>query len=94
MNQLNDPLWLVVSALAVYRLTRLITDDLITEPLRKAIEHLGEPWATGIECAWCVSVWVCAGSVAMWLLIPALWHVLAVVLALSAVAGLITEHTN
>lgn len=90
---INDPVWLVVSALAVYRLTHLITDDLIAEPLREAVANHGEPWSTGIECAWCVSMWVAAGSVGLWLLVPSLWHGAAVVLALSAITGLLAEHS-
>lgn len=43
---------LLVDGLATYRLTRLITEDTITEGLR---EHLPSyPW----HCHWCMSIWV------------------------------------
>ena len=47
-------LWLLVNALAVYRITRLTTDDIISEPLRARVTRLGEPWASGVECPWCL----------------------------------------
>ncbi|MCM6774996.1 DUF1360 domain-containing protein [Nocardia sp. CDC159] len=52
---------LIAWILAVARLTRLVTRDKITEPIRAAlIQRLG----TGsqltylVHCAWCTSVWV------------------------------------
>jgi hypothetical protein len=55
-------LWLLVNALATYRITRLITDDLIADPLRARVTRLGEPWASAIECPWCMSFWVLLGG--------------------------------
>lgn len=53
-------------ALAVARLTGLITQDLITEPVRDAVigrlpaNQVGEHLEDLITCPWCVSIWVAA----------------------------------
>jgi hypothetical protein len=85
-------LWLLVNALASYRLTRLITDDLITEPVRARVRRFREPWASGIECPWCVGFWVSCGVVAVSSWLPELWAPAATVLAFSAVAGWLSSH--
>lgn len=85
-------LWLLVNALAVYRITRLITDDLIADGLRSRVTRLGEPWASGIECPWCVSFWIaCVVVVVAWTL-PQVWAPWAVIFAFSAVAGFLASH--
>jgi hypothetical protein len=53
---------LVVGALATYRLTKLVNDDYITQPLRdKVVKHFGEPDESKItylvHCPWCVSIY-------------------------------------
>lgn len=86
---------LVIDALAVHRLTCLVVDDVILDGPRDAVgrwaETNGHPkvdyW---LGCHWCVSMWVAAGVVAVartrW------WRTaVAPALALSAVAGLISE---
>ncbi len=85
-------LYLLVDALATYRITRLITDDLITEPIRAAVTRLGEPWASGIECPWCVGFWVSCAVVAVSWAFPNQWAPIATVFALSAVAGFLASH--
>jgi hypothetical protein len=84
-------LWLLVNGLATYRLTHLITDDLITEPLRARVIRLGEPWATGIECPWCVSFWVATGVVVLSVSAVDLWAPIATIFTFSAVAGLLAN---
>jgi hypothetical protein len=90
------PTWLVavLTVLAVYRLSRLVTGDYITRPFRTWVnERYGENRLSYfVTCDWCVSFWVAAlvAPVAVW------WGdnraVLAVLLGLtaSAVAGLVT----
>jgi hypothetical protein len=97
MTTMLDPwIWLVY-ALAVARVTGLVTVDTVTEPIRDWIVvrlddaegSLGARLAYLITCPWCASVWI--GAVAApivynwgsspWLLVPAL------ALALSFVAG-------
>lgn len=47
----------VLAVLACYRLTRLVTTDTITEPLRELVQHRGRVGYL-VGCDWCVSVWV------------------------------------
>jgi hypothetical protein len=91
------PAWLLVvlTLLAVYRLSRLVTGDYITRPMRTWVnEHYGENRLSYfVTCDWCVSFWLGAllAPVVVW------WGdnrvVLAALLALaaSAVAGLLAE---
>ena len=91
-------LQLLVYALAVARLTGLITADTITEPVRDRITlwlddspgSVGEWFSALITCPWCASVWVAfIASPLIWfwgespfMLIP------AVALAFSQIAGM------
>lgn len=85
-------LWLLVDALAVYRLSRLVTQDTITERPRTWITDRYETGVgTLVQCAWCISVWIAAPVLAATVWIPAAWSWLAALLALSAVAGYLSE---
>lgn len=88
----------IVDALAVYRLTRLVTADGITEDLRRSIEAWsladGAPaWrdkvAELVECRWCTSMWWALGLV-FFVRRTSWWPAVADALALSAVATLIS----
>ena len=93
------PLVFVVDALAGYRFTRLITDDhLPFGPLRDRVvdtkrDSLVAEW---MECPWCAGMWVAAGVAAARAWAPRWWDPAATVLALSAVAGLLStwEHRD
>lgn len=59
--------WLTVAVLvlATHRLTRLIVADtlpLVAGPVfqlkRRILKRWGPAWAEGLDCPWCVSVWV------------------------------------
>ena len=89
---------LIVYALAVARVTRLVTDDKLTAaPRARLAEHLsqgGHPMLLYlIGCRWCASVWISAiaaplayyGGQTPWLIIPAL------ALAFSMITGLLSE---
>lgn len=87
--------WLIVLTLvAVYRLTRLVTSDYIAEPIRKWAERR---WGTEskraylLTCNWCLSIYVAPAVAVPVVLWPSNRIVWAVVLSLtaSAVAGLI-----
>lgn len=84
---------LVVNVLAVHRLTHLVIDDKITEPLRDRIfDRFGQPmdtWTYLFTCPWCVSIWLAALAVAGILWFPLIWLPLALLLALSSATGLI-----
>lgn len=76
----------VVDALACYRLTRLVTTDRITAPLRDRV-----PFEV-ITCDWCIGQWVAFGVVAARKVAPKLWGPVALALAYSAVAGIVSEN--
>lgn len=89
------PVWLTVALLflAVDRVTVLIVDDAITEPVRARIGAVENPrparrWLiTLIGCPWCVSVWACFAAIpaAVWCWPVTGWVCLG--LAASTVAG-------
>lgn len=101
LSVMIDPVTLVVYALAVTRLTGLITLDTITEDLRDRLigwlddrpRTLGAFVAKLITCPWCTGVWVSmAAAPLIWfwgdhplLLIPAM------AMALAQVAGMISN---
>lgn len=82
---------LLVLALATARATRIVTEDIITAPIRKFfIRRLGEEhWFTYlIHCPYCASLWIGlgAGLVATLLLAVAWWWVVPLALVFSQVA--------
>ena len=81
----------LVDCLAVFRLTRLVTRDRITEPLRAKAET-GPEWLRYLSgCAWCASPYVAVGVVLARKWAPGVWEPAARVLAFSAVTGLLAE---
>lgn len=97
---------LVVDVMAVYRLTRLVTRDEITEPLRvmveKELDSVGESgWissgTTGklkyvLRCDWCASMYVAAFVFYYRNRNPQTWEAVAPVLAASAATGLLAGY--
>lgn len=85
----------VILGLATYRLTRLITTDNITEPIRERIWKKYPPHSSKlgylITCNWCMSVWVASIVVPSAIIISVLVYVYAV-FAVSAIAGLLTAY--
>lgn len=60
---------LILTLLAVVRVTRLITSDYLTEPLRvRAIKGLEGHARLQylLVCSWCASVWVGVAGAAAW----------------------------
>lgn len=94
MQSVTGLLW-VVYALAVARVTGLITLDEITKSARdRVLARLDEDnpprWSYLLTCPWCVSVWIAAATAPLaywlgdspWLLVPAL------ALAMSQLTGM------
>lgn len=89
---LDDPALLVVYALAVYRLTRLVTADELTANLRERVlvRAQGRPMlAYLVTCPWCISIWIAAAWVLLATLAPPVAWFAGAVLAFSAIAGLL-----
>lgn len=84
---------LAVGALAVHRLTRLVTTDEVTAPARDRITEAAPEGRTAyfVTCPWCVSVWAAAGWLALTAAAPRLTRPLGVVLAWSSAAGLLSS---
>ncbi len=85
-------LWLILGALACYRLTRLVTADQITLPLRTWVLDRNRWFGYLVTCDWCLSIWV-----APWITAGIMFHgehlfVQAPIVAfsLSAVTGLLS----
>lgn len=84
---------LLINVFAVHRLTHLVIDDKITEPIRNWIfDRFGQPhltWTYLFTCPWCVSIWLAAIAVLGTLFAPMVWLPIAGLLAVSSLVGLI-----
>ena len=87
----------VVLALAVYRVSRLIIQDKVLEKVRDLIwkKYTG---MSGIgyliTCYWCTSFWVSSLVVISYIIVPVPTMAVSLVLALSAVIGLISARVD
>ena len=89
---------LLVAGLATYRIARLIVKDEIFSKLRNAIWKKFPPESNKFgyffTCMWCTSVWVASLLVISRIIIPEATQVVETVLALSAIAGLLSAHED
>ena len=83
--------WLIVDALAVYRLVQLIGRDAITARGRDVVQKRSQAAFLFITCPWCVGLWIAAGAVALTRFVPSAWQYAALALALSGIAGFLAE---
>jgi hypothetical protein len=88
----------ILDGLATYRITRLITTDEITRPVREALVERLE--ATGraraaylLQCPVCMSMWVGMGVAVAPYVLGRAWQPARVALSASAVVMLIEELT-
>lgn len=86
--------WLLIDALAVYRLTRLITRDTLP-PIVRVRDYVLERWRDRAltelaVCPWCISFWLAVGVLAARMVAPAPWSLVSLTLAWSAIAGLLS----
>lgn len=87
---MSDALVLVVAALAVHRLTVLITWDSITDPLREYVVDID--WLyTLVSCVWCAGFWISLGMTAFLAPVLGLSWLLVLLLpfAFSSITGLL-----
>lgn len=87
---------LLLDALAVYRLTHLLTDDAIFDKQRAQVQDAlraagHTKVAYFVTCSWCSGLWFAAGVVLARRLFPRVWSPCARVLAFSAATGILSE---
>jgi hypothetical protein len=90
------PLAALIDALAVYRLTRLIIEDEVTEPVRDAVQQrFGAPHESRLSylltCPYCVSVYAAAAVSVADMIAPRFWRPVSRALALSAAVCLVYD---
>ncbi len=89
---------LAIYGLATYRLSRLVTRDELLSGPREWLWKKFPPESTKIgywlTCVWCVSVWSASLFVISRIIIPEATNIVAIVLALSAIAGLLTAYED
>jgi hypothetical protein len=84
---------LILLSLAAFRLTRLVTTDTVTDGIRNQIWKKFPPSTKLgylITCNWCTGFWVSLLLGCLWLVIPEALTVVSLVLAVSALVGLIS----
>lgn len=87
----------VASLFAVHRLTVLVIEDKITEPIREKIFTRWNPsntWSYLLTCPWCASIWLGFAVAAAVVFIPQIWLIPALALGFSSLTGLIEERRN
>lgn len=83
----------VILALGAYRLTHLITTDAIADGFRNWVWSKYDPTTKIgylITCNWCTGFWVSILFVLGFLILPQLTLVVSLILAISAVVGLLS----
>lgn len=89
---------LTLLGLATYRLTRLITRDEIFSNFRDWVWEKRPPDSSKLgyllTCEWCMSIWVASLLQISRMIIPIPTNIVVTVLALSAIAGLLTAHED
>jgi hypothetical protein len=87
---------LLVAGLATYRIARLVVRDEIFSRPRNAIWKKFPPEKSQFgylfTCMWCTSIWVASLLEISRIIIPNIIHPVEVVLALSAIAGLLAAY--
>jgi hypothetical protein len=92
-----SPFEFIILGLATYRLTRLITRDVIMDGFRNWFWKKWSPEKSKLgyllTCEWCLSIWV-ASLFYISAMITSVTIAVAGVFALSAVAGLLTAYED
>lgn len=88
---MNDLVQVVITALAAYRVWRLIGRDTISEGIRARLPEHSRHW---VECPWCGGSWVTFAVVivVIWVGWPTLWPVLFA-LSAATLVGLVGERS-
>lgn len=95
---LLNPVALVILALAVYRITRLITTDHILDVPRNKLFDKFPPERSWLgylfSCNWCMSIWVSSLITVPYTIIPAATLAFSLIFALSAVAAIVAARVD
>lgn len=94
---MDNPIHLLILALATYRLSRLVVEDEITASLRDKIWAKYPPSTKLgylLTCYWCTSVWISTALIFSYILIPTVTITVALIFALSAVTGIISTRLD
>lgn len=87
-----------LAALATYRLTRLVTTDEITAPIRDRIWRTRPPETSRVgyllTCNWCSSIYAASALEMSRMIAPRITRAVETVLALSAVSGLLAARLD
>jgi hypothetical protein len=87
----------VLIVLASYRLTRLLTTDVILEPLREKVWKkfpISSKIGYLFTCDWCMSIWAAALILLLFLALPLVAYVVSLILSTSAIVGLIASRID
>ena len=88
-----NPLTIILSIVAIYRITAIIIDDRVFDRPREFIESrvkgtwIDVPYL--ITCYWCLSFWVGLLCLPLMIFLPYIWVPLAFVLTASAASGIL-----
>lgn len=89
---------LVVLGLGAFRLTRLMTTDVILNPVREWIWKKSPPSQSGIgyliTCDWCSGIWASSLLVVLYTISVSLAMTVGGVFALAALVGILTAHVE
>ena len=97
IETLLQPIPLLILALATFRISRLLTVDVIFENLREWIWKKKPPHTKIgylFTCNWCMSIWVASLLTVCYTMITTVTIIIAIPFALSAVAGLIAARLD
>jgi hypothetical protein len=97
MDILN-PIALIILALATFRVSRLLTVDVIFDGMRNKIWEKRPPHTHKIgylfTCVWCMSIWVASLITICYTIVPVATTIVCIPFALSAVAGLVANRLD
>lgn len=94
MFETPDAITLLLLGLGAYRMTLILTTDVVTQPVREKIWSKFPPSTTLgylFTCNWCMGFWVSVAWVTAWILAPDTLVVVSLILAISAVIGLLAD---
>jgi len=90
-----NPVYLIILALAIYRLCRLAIEDTLFSGLRARFWNKFPPESTRIgyllTCYWCLGFWIAAVVLVLYLLVPVPTLIGCTLLALSTMVGILDQ---